>query len=135
MSGVGIVAQLLRAHAPLVEMVPAASIKDGPIQLGSGLPAIAVEQISSTDFRLLCPEDSDLMTDRVQVTVAANGTRERRQIVKLVRDACRGKRGTLFGVAGADVQSDGQGPDFMDEGATIYLRTQDFRVAYREGDA
>ena len=130
MSGVEIIAQLLRGHAPITAIVPLDRIRDAALDVGGTAPALVVEQISSVDQRLLDQTVPTFMTDRVQVTIAARDTDQRRLLTRLVREACAGQRGDMFGLMKVDVQTDGQGPDFADGAPRIFMRTQDFRVAY-----
>jgi hypothetical protein len=132
MTGVDVIGELLRGYGGLTAVVPLARIKDGPLPLNSTLPSISVEHISGTDRGVLKRGALNRVTDRVQVTVATANIRDRKLIIRLVRRACSDRQGDFAGVTEVDVQTEGQGPDFMDDVASIFMRTQDFMVSYNE---
>lgn len=132
MSGVAVIGALLNASAPLLAIVPTARIKAGQLAEGTALPAIAVTVISGADRNVLSPPAVRRVRERVQVTVLATSYREKEAVLKLIRAACADKQGTFGDAANAVVLTDGTGPDFMNDEASIWMRSQDFMVTYNE---
>lgn len=132
MNGIVAIRQLLAANGALTALVPSARIAAGVLPQGTTLPALSVTQVSSLDRNIPSPGAKRRVTDRVQVTVLASSYPEQRQILGAVKKAASDKMPTVTGITDVVVHTDSAGPDFMDEKATIYMGSQDFRVTYNE---
>ena len=128
MTGVEIIGLLLNVP-PVVAVVPAAQIMGGELPEGSPLPALVANSISIVDDHRI-DGSARLTVERVQVTVFALNYAQQKQLIALVRSACGGRVGTIGNVDDVTVRTDGGGPDFRDEDASIWMQTQDFRVSY-----
>lgn len=132
MNGVAVIRQLLVAHSGLTALVPASRIAAGYLPQGTTLPAISVTAISSVDRNLPNPGTVRHVSDRVQVTVLAANYPSQKAIMAQVKKAGANKYPTVTGLSAVTVHTSGQGPDFMDDAASIYMGTQDFRVTFSE---
>lgn len=132
MNGVATIRQLLVGHANLTALVPATRIAAGPLPQGTALPAISIALISSTDRNIPNQGTTRHVSERVQVTILAANYPSQRAVLAQVKAAAASKFPTVSGISNVTVHTDGRGPDFMDEGATIYMGTQDFRVTFTE---
>ena len=132
MSGVRIIGALLAAHAPLTNVVPVARIKGGALPGSIVLPAIVLTTISAVDLHMVTQGSSRRVTERVQVTIAAPDYETQKAVIVLIRKACSYQRGDIAGATAVSVLTDTLGPDFMDESASIYLQSQDFKVSFNE---
>lgn len=129
MSGIEIIGALLRAHAPLVAVIPADRIKAGRLPDAVQLPALLIRTISVTERQPLKRGNVVRTTERVSVAVRAGSYREQRAIIKLARAACAGKTGTIADAANVSVLTAGTGPDGTGPGDS-FEQTQDFRVSF-----
>lgn len=132
MSGVSVIGALLNGYTPLTDIVPAARIKAGDLPQGVSLPALAVTSVSGSDTNMLSTGAKRRVRERVQVTVLAPNYRTKASVMRLVKLACADKRGDIADVFEASVLTDGAGPDFMSDDATIWMSTQDFSVSFNE---
>lgn len=132
MSGVAIVRALLVAHAPLTAHVPTTRIQAGVLPQGTTLPAVSITDISGVDRNIVNPLTTVRVTDRIQVTVMASNYVQQKDLLKLVRKACRDKRGVIAGFKGTVVLTDVKGPDLLGTDTGIFMQSQDFRVFYEE---
>lgn len=132
MSGaVKAIQHILSNDADVLVEVAAAKIKGGGIQVGTSLPAIAINEISSLERIAVANDDSEqLTTSRIQVTVLAKTYPSQKSILELVRLACKDQAGTIDGVFVDSIQSLGAGPDFRDDAATIFMQSRDFLVKF-----
>lgn len=131
MSGVAIVQHLLANYAGLTAVVSAGRILSGVLPLGTVLPAISVQEVSSVERNTVGMNASQvLVTDRVQVTVHASNYQMQKSILALVRAACPVSRGTVNGFACEAVLPDLRGPDMYDAEVPLYMQTQDFIVKF-----
>lgn len=130
MNGVVAVVQLLKADGGVTALVPSARIMAGVLPLGTDLPAIAVTPVSGTDLQTHDEPGERFTTERVQVTVQAEDYPQLEAVLKAVKSAGDAKRPEVDGIFNVVVRTDGQGPWFMNEAASIHIRTQDFRVSY-----
>ena len=130
MNGVAAVVQLLKADTGVTALVPSPRIMAGVLPLGSALPSIAVTPVSGTDMQTHDEPGQRFVTDRVQVTVLAASYPELEAVMSVVKRAGDAKRPDVSGIFNVVVRTDGQGPWFMNEAASIHLRTQDFKVSY-----
>lgn len=132
MNGTATLIQLLKADAGVLALVPAARIMAGVHPQGTTLPAIAVAPVSGVDLQFHDDAPSRFVTDRIQVTVLAASYPSLQAVRAAVKSAGDAKRPTVTGIANVVVRTDGQGPWFMDEAASIHLQTQDFKVSYTQ---
>jgi len=132
MNGVVVLRQLLAGHAGLTALVPATSIGAGYLPQGTALPAVSITSVSSTDRNLPSQGATRHVSERVQVTVLAADYPSQKAVMAQVKKAAASKFPAVSGISAVTVHTDGQGPDFMDDAASIYMGTQDFRVTYTE---
>lgn len=131
MSGVSIIGALLLADADVLAEVPAAQIKAWRLPDGVALPALLVRSPSGKERVELRRVGSVCRTERVSVALRAAAGRDVDPILKLVRDACAGKIGTIAGYDGVSITDGGMGPDLVGINDS-YERTQDFMVSFNE---
>jgi hypothetical protein len=137
-SGVAVIAYLLRNTTAVTDVVAAARIKAGNVKQGTTLPAISITQISSTPSRVINVNDSKFHTDRVQVTVHRKATPDDdgypglKTLLNLVKSACANQRATINGVKVDSISPDIEGPDIEDPSTGIYTRSRDFIVRWTE---
>lgn len=129
MSGVLIVGELLRGHAPLVAIVAELQIKAGSLPENCPLPALLVRTVSVIDQQMLKREAVVRSVERVSVTVRASSYREQRAIINLVRKAAAGFIGDKADCSRVSVTTAGTGPDVSGPGGT-FEQAQDFRVSF-----
>jgi len=129
MSGVAIIAALLSADAPLLQVVPTERIKAGRLPDGVQLPVLLVRTVSSVDRQPLKRGEVVRSIERVSVAVRAASYRDQRAVIKLVRACCAGRTGTIAGAQRVSVLSAGTGPDVTGPGDS-FEQTQDFRVSF-----
>lgn len=132
MDGVAVIRQLLANNAALTALVPSARIAAGVLPQGTALPAISITLISAVDRNIPAPGATRSVTARVQVTVIASTYPSQRQILAAVKKAAADTMPAVTGISAVVVHSDATGPDFMDEKATLYMGSQDFRISYNE---
>ena len=132
MSDVKAVRYLLANNAPLVVVVPAASIMAGVIPLGTQLPAIAVSHVSTIRKQFVAASAKYFCTSRVQVTVHAATYPQQKSVLALVRAALPRSRGTVNGVSVDAIVPDFEGPDFGDDEAGIFMGSHDYIVTFTE---
>lgn len=123
---------LLKTSAALIAVVPAARIFSGVIPHGTALPAIGVNHISSVRNRTVGSGVDAFTSSRVQVTVHADTYPNLRTVMPLVRAALPKKPGTVNSVAVDSILIDSEGPDFRNDEAGIYMRSQDCIVRFNE---
>jgi hypothetical protein len=130
MSGVAVIRFLL-ANA-VADLVPAKYVMGGVIPVGTPLPALSVQEISSVPRTTVAMNSPKmLLTERVQVTVEAKSYPEQKTILARVRAACPNQHGMVNGVDLDSILPDVGGPDLFDAETAIYMQTQDFIVKYR----
>lgn len=134
MSGVVVIRALATAHAALTTLVPSARIVSGALPRDVTLPAISLARISGSDLNIPAPGASRFVKDRIQATVHAQNYPQGLAVMKELRRACADKRPDMSqeGLTGVSVHTDGTGPDFINEEASIHLSSQDFMVNYNE---
>lgn len=126
--GVAIIRALLVADAGVTALVPATRIAAGAMPQGTSLPYISLQLVSSIDRNIIAPGSKRRVTDRVQVTAVGASYAAMKAVMKAVKKAGADKFATGDGV----IHTDGAGPDLMDETASLYIGSQDFRVSYNE---
>ena len=132
MEGVAALRQILVANAALTALVPETRIQAGDMPEGTILPAISLARVSSVDRNLPNPGTNRHVRDRVQVNVMASTYPQHRVVLAAVRAAAADQFPTVSGLLRVTIHTDGAGPDFMNEAASIYLGSQDFIVTYSE---
>lgn len=132
MDGIAVIRSLLVASVDLVADVPADRIIGGTLPTGVALPAIAITRVSMVDRNILSPGADRHVTERVQVTVLAKNYPSLRRVLRKVKAAAADQIGEFSGLTNVTVHTDGAGPDFMDEQASIHMGEQDFLVGYTE---
>lgn len=130
--GVVALRQQMVANAALTALVPADRIGAGVFPQGTVLPYVSLSLVSSVDRNLPSPGVKRRVQDRVQATVAAATYEQLRDVMKAVKDAAADTAPEVDGLSQVTIHSLGAGPDFMDEAATVYLGSRDFRVWYNE---
>lgn len=123
---------MLKTDSTLILTVPAARQFSGVIPLGIALPAIGLNHISSVRHRTVGSGVDPFTTTRVQVTVHADTYPNLRAVLALVRTALPKRPGTVNGCAIDSILIDGEGPDFRNDTAGIYMRSQDVIVRFNE---
>lgn len=133
MSGVSVVRYLLANNAPIIALVPAARIVYGELALNTVLPAIEVRQISGNPRNTLAmSETGTLHSDRVQVTCLAKTWAAKEALMALLLAACPNQRGTVNSVVVDSIIRDNEGPDLSDPATSIYAKSRDFMVRWKE---
>lgn len=132
MNGVIAVRQLFVAHAGLTALVAASRISAGVLPQGTALPAISIMSVSVTDRNLPAPGPQRHVVERVQATVMAADYPGLKAVMAQVKKAGADQMPTVAGITNVTVHTDGMGPDFMNEDASIYMQPLDFRVTYSE---
>lgn len=132
MNGVIALRQLLVASGAVTALVPTARIAAGVLPQGVALPAISITSVSSVDRNIPNPGANRHVRERVQVTVMASTYPSLKAILAAVKGAAADTMPAVSGITDVVVHTDGAGPDFMDEDASIYLGTQDFAVRFSE---
>lgn len=132
MDGIAVIRNLLVGNADLIALVPADRVVAGTLPTGVALPAIAVTRVSMVDTNIVAPGATRHVDERVQVTVLAKNYPTLRNILRKTKAAAADKIGDLAGLTNVTVRTDGAGPDFMDEQASIHMGEQDFLVGYTE---
>jgi hypothetical protein len=132
MTGVEIVGDLLAIDTAFGAAVPAGNFDYWDLPQGTGLPSVLLTRVSRTERLFLSAQPQNLVADRVQATVRASSAAEREAILATIRDACRHKHPTAQGVSNVAILLDGDGPDFKDDDAAIYIGSTDLRVSFSE---
>jgi hypothetical protein len=99
---------------------------------GTALPAISIVRVSSTDRNLPNPGTYRHVRDRVQVNVMASTYPQQRAVLAAVRAAAADQFPTVSGITRVTIHTDGAGPDFINDQASIFVGSQDFIVTYSE---
>lgn len=123
---------LLKSNAGLTDTVPADRITSGVIPQGSTLPAIGLNHVSTVRRNGVKGGEDAYCVERVQVTVFAATYPNLRAVMALVRGAVSRKPGVVNGTKVDSILTDLEGPDFRDDEAGIYARSQDFIVNFNE---
>jgi len=131
MSGVTIVGALLQAHEPLTSAVAQGNIKAGRLTDTTALPTLLLRSVSRVERLMLKRVGTVRITERIAVTARAESYREPGLLLRLVRDACAHKTGTIAGFERCAVLTAGTGPDVLGPGDS-FERTQDFSVTFEE---
>lgn len=131
MSGVAVVRYKLAQNSALTKKVPDTRIMAGILPISSKIPAIVIQSISNIEHLNVALDDmSVLMTNRVQVTVFSKTYPELKQIMDMVRVACKNYRGLVNTIEVDSILPDTVGPDMYDGDNSIYMQTRDLIVKY-----
>src|ERR1044072_7272674 len=118
MDGIAAVRSVLVADAGVTALVPAAKIVAGPLPLSTQPPALSLTMASLVDRNIPAPGLTRHVTERGQVTVLARNLPEQKNILRAVRDAAADQFNPVVpGISGVRIQTEGGGPDFMNEEA------------------
>jgi hypothetical protein len=139
MSGTAVVRYILANTGAITTLVPAARIIAGDAPIATLRPLILVTQVSGNKFyrTVRANERPVLRSERVQVSVLVNGPLatvaglgypQVKALLKLVRDACSGQRGTINTFNVAAITDEGDGPDLFDSDLSLYSQSVDFFV-------
>ena len=133
MSAVAVVRYLLVNDATLLSAVPAVRIKTSVLPLGTPLPAIMIEHISTTErLTVDMSTPARFATSRVQVTALAKTYTQCASIVELIRKALPHTRGLVAGVQLDSILPEGANPDFYDVESETHAQSRDFFVAFHQ---
>jgi hypothetical protein len=133
MDGVAAIRSVLVADAPVVALAPVARIFEGPAPLGTALPFVMLESISTVDLNIPSPGADRFVTERVQVTVVAKNVPERQAVKRAVKRAAADKiNPPVPGISGVTIHTDSAGPNGYDPDYAGWRGSQDFRVKYTE---
>jgi hypothetical protein len=129
MTGVDIIGELLLAHAPVLELIPAERIKAGALSEQVVLPAFLVRLVSNVERQMLKRGETVPTIDRISVTVRAATYADQTAAIRLAVKACAGRTGSFAGADNVSVLTAGRGPDARGPGNS-FEQTQDFRVSF-----
>ena len=130
MSGVAVIRYMLVNNAPLIAAVPAARILSGVLPITTTIPAISVRQISGVEMPMIKRTGTQLVTERVQVSVHASSYLSQKTIIELIRSAITSTRGTVNTVAVDSITHDVDGPDLYYDEPDIFEQSIDFIVSF-----
>jgi len=135
MSGVNIVRKLLSEHAPLLALVPAASIKAGALPQAQKLPAVSVSRISGYQFRTVANRSrSKQIRERVQVTVLAGSYEAAERMLKAAHLGRGMHTGQVFDYYVNSIVLEGIGPYLPSGDDKIHEQSLDFMVTFTEAN-
>lgn len=132
MDGCAAMVAALLADGEVTALVPAERIMAGVLPQGTSLPAISIARVSVMLRRTLTKQAVTHVTERVQVTVLAPDYDQQAMIQKATVKAAHATFPAVEGIDRVTIHHETGGPDFMNEEASIYLGTEDFRVTYSE---
>lgn len=131
MSAIKAISYLLSHNSNLIAAVPAAKIFAGQIPINTVLPAVAVNEISTTEYLTVALNESKVTeTTRVQVSVQTKTYATQKSILELVRKALPNTHATVNGVDVDSIVPEGAGPDLRDDDANIFMQSRDFMVRF-----
>lgn len=132
MSGVSVIQHVLTTDATLLEVVPADRVFPGNIPLQTAVPALGVSEVSAIERTTVSTaEPTKLQTERVQITIHAGSYLAQKEVLALVRKACRNRHGLVNLVDLLSILPAGEGPDGFEPAGAIYQQTIDFSVRWR----
>ena len=130
MSGVAAIRYMLVNNAPLIAAVPVARILSGVLPITTTIPAISVRQISGVEMPMIKRTGTQLVTERIQVSVHASSYLSQKTIIELIRSAITSTRGTVNSVVVDSITHEGDGPDLYSDDPDIYEQSIDFMVIF-----
>lgn len=134
MSAEAIIHSLLVAAAPVIALVPVASIYPGEIPQGVVFPALAVSHISSIELTTLdAAQLYGLLQSRIEVTVLTKEDYPTlKDLIRKVRQACNYQHGTIATYNVTSIVRELMGPDLRDSDLGVWSQTIDFIVTWRD---
>lgn len=134
MSAVAIVQALLKAHAPLLAILPADRIRAGKIPANVPLPAISVSEVDGYERETIARRQATSnMVSRVQVTVVAESYGAQKALIQATKLGAGVHTGTVAGFSVKSVLPGGVGPDLNNlDNDGIYEQSRDFLVTFSE---
>lgn len=133
MSGVAVVWSLLKTNAAVLAVAPAACIKPGILPENATPPVISIIQIDGIpSLTVAMNEPSQMITERVQVTVLTKSYQSKKSLLHLVTQALPDTKGTVNGVHVDSILPDSYGPDMDDTETSMFIQSRDFFVRWHE---
>lgn len=133
MNGVAALRSVLTADAAMLLLVPSERIVAGDLTMDTALPAVTVQSISAVDMNIPSPAAERFVRERVQATVHATSYEQQKEVLAAVKKAAADVLYPVVeGITGVTIHTDGQGPDFFSEDASVYLGSMDFMIKYSE---
>lgn len=136
-SGEAVIRYLLANSSAVLAIVPASRIYVGELPLGTAMPAIEINQISSGQRNTISNDRTPKQnTDRVQVTVyrgatpGDSGHPGLKPLLTLILSACQGQHGTINGIVVDSITPDVEGPNLPIPDLSIFTRSRDFIVKF-----
>jgi len=130
MSGVAVIRYTLVNNAPLIAAVPAARIVSGVLPVTTTIPAISIRQISGVEMPMIKRTGTQLVTERIQVSVHAASYLSQKTIIGLIRSAIVSTRGTINSFQVDSITHDIDGPDLYYDEPDIFEQSIDFVVRF-----
>lgn len=131
MDGTCALVAALLADDGVTALVPSARIMGGVLPQNTPLPAISVTRVSVVLRRTLTRQGKTHVVERVQATVLAETPDAQSEIQKAML-RLHAASPEVDGIESVKIHHESGGPDFMNEDASIYLGSEDFRVTYNE---
>lgn len=128
MSGVAIARAMLVDDSELKKRV--VTIMAGNLPINTQLPAILIRQISGQEFQLLNRNVTQLVTERIQVTVLATTYLEQKGIIGMIRAAMKPIRGDVNGFYVDSIRPDIDGPDLYTESPITFEQSIDYMIRF-----
>jgi hypothetical protein len=132
MSGVEIAGTIVSADSDVLAVVPADNMHGGALPIGTALPALVFNTISTTTLAVLSKGAKRRMRERVQVTVFAADYEAQKAIAPLLRRALDHVAGDIAGLTEVSIVAAGEGADFIVEDPMMWCQTHDFMVDFNE---
>ena len=132
MNGIAAVRQLLVGDSTLTALVPATRIVEGDLPQGTPLPLISIGEVSEVDMQTTVVGGKVFVVERIDVAAGAGNYPALVPIMKAIKSAAHGQSPEVAGIANVEVRADGKGPTFRNEAASVYSRSQSFRVSYTQ---
>lgn len=132
MNGVAALRVLALADPMLMALVPPERVRAGVLPQDTKLPAISLITVSSIERSIPNPGSVRRLLERTQATIIAKDYAQLQAVRRALKHAAADKRPIVDGISEVVVLLDGAGPEFMDDGASFYITTQDFRISFNE---
>lgn len=134
MSAVAIIQALLKAHAPLTALLPAARVIAGKIPANVPLPAISVSEVDGDEIGTVARlNTASTIKARVQVTVVAESYGAQKALMHAIKLGAGVHRAVVAGYQTLSVLPAGTGPDMNNlDNDGIYEQSRDFLVTFVE---
>lgn len=133
MSSVAITLALLRAHAPVLAILPATSVYAGPVPQGKAYPAISIREVSSNEQSTVNRErPKTLVRARVQVTVLATTYPQMKALLLAAKLGAGNHTGMIGAYEVNSVRPESVNPEMPVDDDGIYEQSRDFMVTFLE---